>query len=289
MILNIKNATLLHGKEKGIQNFDFQLKRGEVAVILGPNGAGKTTLMELMLGYNKLQTGEIEYFEGLTLGTSREKILQRVSFIGDKSALIHEYSIDEMIGLIKGYYLFWDQSYCDELLRRFHLEKATVVKNLSRGMKAKLSLILALSSRPELLIMDESTSGLDPKARDEVLQLLIDFVSSGTNSVLFATHLLEEANAVASRLVFLDQSRKVMELGMDELESGFVVFDDALRFDSQSCSESRLRKIGAGALVIDCRNEKELAEHLLKSGARRPVLKELYMAYMGEGEENYGA
>jgi ABC-2 type transport system ATP-binding protein len=280
MIMNIENLSLMFAREKGIQDFSLNINSGDVMVILGPNGAGKTTLLETALGFRNPQNGKVCFFEGKNLRENRESVLQRLGFVGDKSTLYEHYTVGEMMNFVSGYYIYWNDNYCRELLHKFGLHEEQKIVHLSRGMKAKLSLILAISAGPDLLILDESTSGLDPKAREEVLQMIVEFVADGNKSVLFATHLLEEANAIATSLVIINNSRKVLEISMEELENSFVVFDDAASFQAAAYPQVQVMDCGSGRILIDCRADKELTASLLKKGARNPELKELYMSFV---------
>lgn len=207
---------------KGLQEFNLVAHPGEVIAILGPNGAGKTTMIKTMLNWIDAEAGQVQYFGKMNLVQDREKVLQRVGYVSDEHMLVEKYSVDQMISMIRPHYVFWDTEYEEELVQKFGLPRKEKIKNLSRGMKAKLALLLALSYRPDLLIMDEATSGLDPRVREEALRMLVEYCSEYNKTVLYATHLLDEVNRIATRVVILSQGKVVFECATEELEDRVI-------------------------------------------------------------------
>lgn len=216
--LQVKNLVKKFGSTKALSAVTFNLERGEILGLVGPNGAGKTTLIKLVMGLLIPGGGSIRIF-----GRERNK-LQRsdwcnIGYIPDESNLYDFMTLEKLLDFNKKFYPSWDDHRCSELLQRFHLPAGETVKNLSRGMKTQLALILALSQRPELLILDEPLDGLDPLRRLEFLNLLIeDFTKEEGRSILISSHYLEELERIADRVAFLHQGELKRIAPMEQLK-----------------------------------------------------------------------
>ena len=275
MYLQIENLFSTYGSSaRGVLDVSLEAAPGEVIAILGRNGAGKTTLIQTLLDWKEPNSRTMKYFGGKSLRSHRETILQRIGYVADEPMLIESYTVEQMIAMIRDYYINWDRNREKELLEKFSLEKETPIQSLSRGMKTKLSLLLALCHHPDLLIMDEATSGLDPAVREEILNMLVQYCSSGAKTVLYATHLLDEVNRIATRVLILDQGRLKFESSTGEMEERIFSVSSALVkkqfsdvptgslftrnqrsvFDAKNCSQSHLdvlRKLEPEALRLD--------------------------------------
>lgn len=236
MNLKIKNLKKMHSPTLGLKSFSLEANPGEVISILGPNGAGKTTLIHTILDWNEKDSGEVTFFKGQNFANHRSAILQKVGFIADDPHLIEKLTIRQMIDYIKIHYVFWDESYEIELLKKFQLSEESVIKTLSRGMKTKLSMLLALSYRPDLLILDEATSGLDPRARHDVLEMLVEYCSEYNKTLIYATHLLDEVNRIATKVILLNKGEIALEASMEEVQESIfsVPSKDLVHLDEGS-------------------------------------------------------
>ena len=239
MNLQITNLKKMHTPDLGIKKFNLKARPGEVISILGPNGAGKTTLIHSILDWEEKDEGEVVFFNNLNFENHRSSILQRVGFIADDPHLIEKLSIQDMIDYVKIHYIFWDHDYEKELLKKFQLNPTSIIKTLSRGMKTKLSMLLALAYRPDLLILDEATSGLDPRARHDVLEMLVEYCSEYNKTLIYATHLLDEVNRIATKVILLNHGEVVLEAQMDEIqEKIFSIPQSKYEFlDPNQCTE----------------------------------------------------
>ncbi|PCJ16645.1 MAG: hypothetical protein COB02_15575 [Candidatus Cloacimonadota bacterium] len=218
MNLKIKNLKKMHAENLGLKNFNLEAHPGEVISILGPNGAGKTTLIHTLLDWTEKDEGEVTFFKSLNFKDNRSSILQRVGFIADDPHLIEKLSIQDMIDYVKIHYIFWDNDYEKELITKFQLDPTSIIKTLSRGMKTKLSMLLALSYRPDLLVLDEATSGLDPRARADVLEMLVEYCSEYNKTLIYATHLLDEVNRIATKIILLNHGEIALEAKMETIQ-----------------------------------------------------------------------
>lgn len=186
--------------------------------LVGPNGAGKTTLIKLVMGLIKPSSGMVKVFgkEENVLGAVNRK---RIGYIADESFFYDFMTVQQTIDFCKGFHPGWDKKKCAELMQRFHLPSGEPVKNLSRGMKAQLALILVLSQKPDLLLLDEPLDGLDPMRRLEFLNLVLeDFMEREGRALLISSHYLEELERLADRVAFLHDGRLLRVVEMEHLK-----------------------------------------------------------------------
>ncbi len=215
---NIFDITNLGKRFKGfqLQGLSFSLPRGYIMGLIGPNGSGKTTTLKLMMNLMHKDTGEIKVFGQDHVRFERE-IKQRVGIVYDEPVFYEQLSMRRMTGLIRPFYTKWNQAQYEGYLRRFDLNETQKIKTLSKGMRAKYALALALSHGAELLIMDEPTSGLDPVFRREMLDLLLEVMQREENSILFSTHITSDLDRVADYITFLDRGKLVFSQEKDSL------------------------------------------------------------------------
>lgn len=216
-------AITAHGATKNFGRFTlgpltFGLHSGEVTALVGPNGAGKTTLIKALLGQIALTSGSL-VVDGVAPGKPA-----RVAAVVDSPYLIPEWSIREAMSAIRSFYATWDDNLAQSLLLRFHLGPASKVKQLSRGEGNKFKLLLALAAQPHLLVLDEPTSGLDPLAREEILDVLREYMVEATHAILFSTHIPADLGTIADRILVIREGQFVFDGSMDSLtESYFSV------------------------------------------------------------------
>ncbi|NLE20745.1 MAG: ABC transporter ATP-binding protein, partial [Clostridiales bacterium] len=199
-----------------LQGLSFSLPRGYIMGLIGPNGSGKTTTLKLMMNLMHKDTGEIAVFGQDHVKFERE-IKQRVGIVYDEPVFYEQLSMRRMTGLIRPFYTRWNQAQYEGYLKRFDLDETQKIKTLSKGMRAKYALALALSHGAELLIMDEPTSGLDPVFRREMLDLLLEVMQREENSILFSTHITSDLDRVADYITFLDRGKLVFSQEKDSL------------------------------------------------------------------------
>lgn len=184
-----------------LNDISFEVPEGYITGFIGPNGAGKTTTIKSILSFLRPDGGSIE-----VLGhkeTERGNALDQVGVVMDTPYLVKDWTVREVENAVRPFYRAWDEERFQHLLNRFGIQKSLKVKELSRGMSVKLSVSIALSHGAELLILDEPTSGLDPVAREEICELLQEFVAEEKHSVLFSTHITKDLEAIADYIVFI--------------------------------------------------------------------------------------
>lgn len=189
---------------------------------IGQNGAGKSTTIRCILGVDDFSSGEIKLF-GQDIVKKPLEIRQKVGYVSEEHYFYDEMSAFWTGKFISGFYKDWDFNLFNELLRRFGIDGRKKVKELSKGMKMKLSLALALSHQPELLILDEPTSGLDPVARDNLLDLFLDLMQDENRSIFFSSHITSDMEKIADYITVIDDGKILMCDDKDRLLSQWVM------------------------------------------------------------------
>lgn len=214
-ILEVKNLSKDFG-DFSLTDISFELPRGFIMGFIGPNGAGKSTTIKLMMNLLKKDAGEIKIF-GLDHLEDEIEIKNRIGFVYDENHFYEELTINEMIRVISPFYKRWDQSIYKRYLKQFKLSGKAKIKELSKGMKMKLQLAVALSHHAELLIMDEPTSGLDPLIRNELLEILATLIQDEKKSVFFSTHITSDLDKIADYITFINDGRIIMKDTKDNI------------------------------------------------------------------------
>lgn len=202
----------------------FDIKKGFITGFIGKNGMGKTTTIKSLLSLINYH-GEI-FIDGED--AKNLNYLQDVGVIMDESFLAKDWKISMVNDAMKCGYENWDQEKFFTYIKNFGIEKNKKVRELSRGMKIKLMFSIALSHKANLLILDEPTSGLDPSMRDELTDMLKEFVEDENNTVLFSTHITEDLDRIADYIIFIDEGKIVEDSSKEEfLEKYFVLMGGA--------------------------------------------------------------
>lgn len=199
-----------------LDNVSFSIEKNTICGFVGINGAGKTTTIRTMLGLSKPDSGTVTLFGKKFTGKEKE-IKEKIGVVFDASAYYEELSIKEMKFIISKAYKNWSDETFHKYLEKFKLDSNKQISDLSKGMKMKLSLAYALSHDPAFLIMDEPTSGLDPLIRAQVLDILMEYKSSGENSVFFSTHITSDLDKVADQLIMIHSGRIVFSMSKEML------------------------------------------------------------------------
>ena len=218
-ILEIRNLNKAF-KSFSLTDVTFSLPKGYIMGFIGPNGSGKTTTLKLIMNLMRPDSGTIQVF-GRDHARFEREIKQRIGFVYDEPVYYEQLSLKRMTALIRPFYDRWDQAVYDQYIRRFDLDEGQKIKTLSKGMRTKYALALALSHNAELLIMDEPTAGLDPIFRRELLDILLEVMQREENSILFSTHLTSDLDRVADYITFLHQGRMVLSEPKDDLYERF--------------------------------------------------------------------
>jgi len=241
---------------EALRGLTLAVPAGSICGFLGRTGSGKTTTIKLLLGMARPSSGRATVF-GLAADSPADsvEIRRRTGFVGDDKGLYDGMTVAAMIRFTASFYPQWSQELEAKYLRRFELAPARPVKALSRGMRTKLALLLALCRGADLLVLDEPTTGLDPAATEEVLQALVGHAADLGTTVFFSSHQLADVDQVADHVAIIDRGRVVVAGGLDDLRQQYrriqLVFDgDAPAFTFQSTGVERVRRAGRVLTVL---------------------------------------
>jgi ABC-2 type transport system ATP-binding protein len=218
------------GRIEALRDLDLQVPAGSIFGFLGRNGAGKTTAIKVLLGMARPTGGEARVF-GLPSHVPEPsvEIRRRTGFVSEEKDLYDYMTVAEMIRFTSPFFPRWRADLEERYVRRFELPLDRRVKALSRGMRTKLALLLALCRGAELLVLDEPTSGLDPAMTEEVMQALVAHVAGEQMTVFFSSHQIAEVEQIADRIAIVDSGRVVVAGALDDLKENFrriqLVFD----------------------------------------------------------------
>lgn len=200
----------------------FALPPGYIMGFVGQNGAGKTTTIRCILNMAVRESGTIKIF-GMDNQLDELAVKQELAAVFDEIFFVDSWRMNDVENAIRGFYDGWDSKQFNEYLKTFDLPIKKRVKELSRGMKMKLMLAVAMSHGAKLLILDEPTSGLDPVARDELLDILRDYISDGEKSVFFSTHITSDLERIADFITLIDHGKIFYTGTKDGLLEHFLI------------------------------------------------------------------
>ncbi len=215
-VVEIRDLTRRFWRTTALADITLSIPRGVVFGLVGENGAGKTTLIKHLLGLFKAQTGTVSVF-GLNPVDDPVGVLGRIGYLSESREMPDWMRIGQFMSYSQAFYPKWDTTYADQLLEMFELAKDQRIKSLSRGQRARVGLLAALAHRPEFLVLDEPSSGLDPIVRRDILSAIIRTVADEGRTILFSSHLLDEVERVADRVAMLHLGRLVMSAPLDQI------------------------------------------------------------------------
>ena len=221
-VIHVSEVTRRFGAKTALASVSLSMSRGGVYGLVGANGAGKTTLIKHILGLLRAQSGSVRVF-GLEPVADPVGVLSRIGYLSEENDLPAWMRVDELIRYSRAFYPGWDDAYAEQLRQTFALEAATKIKNLSKGQKARAGLLIALAYRPELLVLDEPSSGLDPIVRRDILGAVIRTIADEGRTVLFSSHLLAEVEQVADHVTMINNGKIVLSAPLDEIKESHRV------------------------------------------------------------------
>src|SRR5262245_53444833 len=216
-IVEICRVTRQFGNKTALDDVSLTVPRGGVFGLIGGNGAGKTTLIKHILGLLKAESGTVQVF-GLDPVENPVGTLGRIGYLSEDRDLPNWMRVGELMRYTQAFFPNWDKTYAEELRQAFDLDGNARIKNLSRGQRARAGLLVALAHRPELLVLDEPSSGLDPVVRRDILGAIIRTIADEGRTVLFSSHLLDEVERVADRVAIIHEGRIILTSTMDEIK-----------------------------------------------------------------------
>lgn len=206
------------GRKQVLEGVNLTVPIGQTFAFLGRNGAGKTTTIRMLLGLLKPDEGKVRVL-GLDPQTQPMEVRRRIGYLAEDQAMFGWMRVRQIIAFVKPFYPNWDSKWERQLSERFELPMSTKVQHLSKGQGVRVWLLLALAHRPDLVILDDPTLGLDPIMRKEFLRDLVTYLQGERVTVFFSSHLLYEIEPVADAVAILDRGRVVSQAATEDLRA----------------------------------------------------------------------
>lgn len=203
-----------------LKQIDFTVPMGSIVGFVGENGAGKTTTIKAILNLIS-HTGSINVYD-LDNRAEEIAIKRLVGIVLDDAFFYDDFTMKEVSSVLANSFVNWDQSYFDQLLKAHSISQNRRIKELSKGMKAKVKIFSALAHHPQLLILDEPTTGLDPVSRDEILDIFYDFIDDD-KSILFSSHITSDVEKIADSVIFLNQGEVVLKTDQADFQDNYGI------------------------------------------------------------------
>jgi ABC-2 type transport system ATP-binding protein len=217
-ILDVQDLTKSYGSNVACDRVSFRIRRGQTFGLLGPNGAGKSTLIRMLMGLTPFDSGAITLF-GRETHLSSPEMRQRVGYVPELHYIYRWMSVASVIDFASKLYERWDSDLAEDMLSRFELPMKARVGSLSKGMTAKLGLVIALAHNPEFLILDEPASGLDPIIREDFLESVLQNHTCRGRTILFSSHHVDDVERVADEVGIMVKGRLAIRGSVDELRN----------------------------------------------------------------------
>lgn len=221
---NIAEVRNLTKQFKGfaLNDLCFDIKKGFITGFIGANGAGKTTTIRCLMDLIRAEQGEIRVF-GESHENHTAEIKERIGFVYDADFYYEDLTIEKNKRILAPFYSQWDDELFYKYLRKFQLNAAKRIKHLSKGMRMKFSLVMALSHHPDFIIMDEPTAGLDPIVRRELLDMMQDLIQDEEKAIFFSTHITTDLEKIADFIVFIHNGQIIFQGEKDEFTVRYVL------------------------------------------------------------------
>lgn len=211
-ILECKNLSKAYGKKTALSHIDLALDGGHIIGLLGPNGSGKTTLIKLINGLLVPDEGEL-LIDGMSVGTSTKAV---VSYLPDQTYLDMNLKVNEIISYFKDFYTDFDDARAYDMLAKLQINPEDKLKTMSKGTKEKVQLILVMSRRAKLYVLDEPIAGVDPAARDYILDIILSNYDEDA-TILISTHLIADIENILDQVIFLKDGQIALVSSVDDI------------------------------------------------------------------------
>ena len=286
--LILKNVNKKYEKSNfAIKDISFSVPEGSIVGFIGENGAGKSTTMNCILNVIRRDSGTIEIF-GREMTDEDIDIRENIGVVYDSNNFPEYLTAKQLADILGRIYSKWDDFCFEQFLRRFGLPESQKIKTYSRGMSMKLAIAVALSHDSKLLILDEATSGLDPIMRDEILDVLLEFVKEENHSILLSSHITSDLEKIADYIVFIHNGEIILNKTKDELIYEYGVI---------RCSENDFHNILSEDILSSMKKEyqidvliknRKLIEKKYKNLIVDSVSLDEIMLLLVKGERNAG-
>ena len=209
-LINISELYKSYGNKEVFNNLDLQIENGKIVGLLGPNGSGKTTLIKILAGLLSYNKGNVE-IDGKKVGSETKGI---VSYLPDRMYFNENQKVNELIKLFKTFYKDFDVLRAEEMLKTLDIDGNMLIKKLSKGTKEKVELIMVMSRRAKLYLLDEPIAGVDPAARDFIIRTIITNYEKAA-SVLISTHLIQDVENILDDVIFIKDGKIISHKSAD--------------------------------------------------------------------------
>ena len=220
-VVSLANVQRRFGASTVLKGLDAQVMPGQVIALLGKNGAGKTTLLETLLGFGWPSVGQVDLWGAPATALSPAN-KQRIGFVPQQDELLPSLTGAEHLRLFAAFRSRWNQALVDRLLVEWQIPTELSLSRMSLGQRQKLSILLAIAHEPELLVLDEPVASLDPIARRQFLQQLVDMAADDQRSIIFSTHIVSDVERVANRVWMLRDGELVYQGELDQLKESMA-------------------------------------------------------------------
>lgn len=222
-ILELQQISKTYSKSNfTLDKVSFSLPYGSILGFVGENGAGKTTTIGCILNTIMKDSGTVKLFGKEMLDTDTN-MRERIGVVYDGNNFPAHWTAKQLSQVMKGFYSQWDNSLFQKHMKNFNLPVNQKIKHYSRGMTMKLAIAVALSHHPQLLILDEATSGLDPIVRDEMLDVFLEFVQEEDHSILLSSHITSDLEKIADYITFIHNGKVIMTASKNDLVYNYAV------------------------------------------------------------------
>ncbi len=218
--IDIAGVGMNFGKFPALRDIDLRVKRGSAMALLGENGAGKTTTLRILTNLYRASSGSGTVL-GETLGCDTSAFFQRLGYVSENQRLPLRWTLQGMVDYLRPQYPTWDDAFCEELIRNFELPWQRKLGNMSRGMQMKAALVASLAYRPELLLLDEPFSGLDPLVREEFIDGILELMDGGNWTLLLSSHDIHEVERLCDSVTIIEHGNIVLSEPLDILQTRF--------------------------------------------------------------------
>lgn len=260
---------------------NISIPKGTIVGYIGQNGAGKSTTIKLLLGLLNKDAGIIKIFDSQDYNSI--KIKDNLGVVFDDLLIPDEMTLLDVERFCSRVYSKWDRDFFNKLKDKFNLPSKKMIKNYSRGMRMKLSIAIALSHNAEILILDEPTSGLDPIVREEILDLLLDYMQDENHTILISSHILSDLEKIADYIAFIDEGKVLFFETKDQLVENYVLCNlsdkEVENIDDKAIIGKRVHSFGQQLLV---------KRDLVPNGItlQKPSIEDI-MVYFVKGEDKW--
>ena len=289
-MIETNQLTKLYGDTRAVDRLDWNVPAGSICGMLGPNGAGKTTTLKILLGMTAPTSGTA-LVRKLDAITQSVQIRNLAAFIPEDKILYENMNAEQFLKFYGSFYPSWSAADAERLINNWNIPHDKKTGALSKGNRAKLLLAATLARKPELLIFDEPTDGLDPAAIEEVLSLIASWAAESNHTALIATHRLDEVERICDRVTIIDNGQALLSDDLDDLRSQWKILNAIGDLSAEEIRNlenvQNVMKEGMRVQVIIRKNAESIAQqlreryHVSNLEIQDMNLREIYLAATG--------